>query len=216
MEQSSDSNRIFLFSKTPYHDANVRHIPILDTLYLSASIDFSDYDYIIATSKEVFNALEKIGSWKTLPVIAISEATAAYAKKLGAEVLDIADGYGEGLAALICNKYRDLKALHPHAKVIAFDINSALKKEAILVASFIVYETQCANQVKIDLPYNAICIFSSPSAIKCFKNVYQLLDSYKIICIGETTAKALPRGSVYYLADVTTVKSAVMKAKTFL
>ncbi len=109
-------NNIFLFSKTPYPGVN--HIPILQTSYLKPFIDFSSYDYIIATSKEVFSALDKIGSWKDLPVLAISDSTALAGKQHGAETLDISKGYGKDIVDLIKGQYSNLRALYPHAQII--------------------------------------------------------------------------------------------------
>jgi len=205
---------IYLFSKTSYPDVN--HVPILVPTYVQPSIDFSSYDYIIASSKETLTALNKIGNWKDLPVLAISEATAEFCKQLGGKVLDIADGYGKSIITLVEEKYSDLKALHPHAKVIAFDIESALNEKDILVDSFIVYETSCSNEKAVSLPLEAICIFTSPSAVKCFKKKYEFLPTYKIVCIGETTASALPNDLVYVLSEKTSVESTILKAKTLL
>ena len=206
------SSKIFLFSKTPF--LGVNHIPILQVTYLQPSIDFSAYDYIIATSKEVFTALDKIGSWKHLPVLAISDSTAEAAQEEGAKVLDIAQGYGKGVVRLIHEKYTDLRALHPLAKVVAYDIESALRNSGICFDSFVVYETSCMQDKAIELPENAVCIFTSPSSIKCFEKLYEFLPSYKIICIGETTRAALPKGVDAVISEKTSVASCMQRAKS--
>lgn len=208
------NSRIFLFSKTPYPD--VRHIPILETSYLQPTIDFSSYDYIIATSKEVFRSLDRIGSWKALPILAISEATADYARSLGCQVLDVADGYGDSVVDVIKSHYSTLRALHPHAKVIAYDINKALMAAQIAVDSFVVYETKCAMHAPINLPENAICIFTSPSSVHCFRKVQALLESYQIVCIGETTRLAFGEGVEVTVAQKRSIESCVMAAKVLL
>jgi len=205
---------IFLFSKTGYPE--VTHIPILIPTYLQPSINFSDYDYIIATSKEVFTALDMIGQWRDIPVLAISESTAQYAKKQGAKVLDIAQGYGKSIVALVEQKYAKLKALHPHAKIIAFDLHKALVDLNIEIDSFIVYETSCSKEEKIDLPEDAICIFTSPSSVRCFEKQYTFLSTFKIVCIGETTASALPKDLDYVISEKTSVVSTIERAKSLL
>lgn len=208
------SSRIFLFSKTGYPDVN--HIPIITPSYLQVNIDFSSYDYIIATSKEVLTALDKIGNWKDLPVLAISESTADFASKKGAKILDIANGYGKSIVALIGKKYPHLKALHPHAKIIAFDINKVLSRLNISIDSFIVYETSCSKEKAVELPENAICIFTSPSSVKCFEQKYKFLPTYKIVCIGETTRCALPFGVESVISERTSVLSTIERAKSLL
>lgn len=207
-------SNIFLFSKTSYPEVN--HIPILQTSYLQPYIDFSDFDYIIATSKEVFTALDKIGSWKHLRVLAISEATAEAARAEGVALLDTANGYGKDVVALIQDKYSDLNALYPHAKVVAFDIENALKDTAVKVDSFIVYETSCSQAEPVELPADAICIFTSPSSVKCFEKTYEFLPSYKFVCIGETTRASLPKELDAFVSEKTSVKSAVECAKSLL
>ena len=204
------SNKIFLFSKTGY--PNVTHIPILVPTYLQPSIDFSNYDYIIATSKEVFSALDKIGEWRHLPVLAISDSTAEYAKKQGGTILDIAEGYGKSIVGIVGDKYADLKALHPHAKIIAFDLHGALSALNVSIDSFIVYETSCSQAPKVELPSDAICIFTSPSSVKCFEKKYEFLPNFKIVCIGETTAAALPKDLAYVISKKTSVPSTIERA----
>jgi len=205
---------IFLFSKTGYPD--VTHIPILVPTYVQPSIDFSNYDYIIATSKEVLTALDKIGDWRHLPVLAISESTAEFVKKQGGKILDIGEGYGKSIVGIVENKYANLKALHPHAKIIAFDLHAALKSLNVSIDSFIVYETSCSQAPKIDLPSNAICIFTSPSSVKCFEEKYEFLPNFKIVCIGETTASALPNNLDYVISEKTSVPSTIERAISLL
>ena len=205
---------IYLFSKTSYPDVN--HIPILDVTYFDASVRFPSYDYLIVTSKETILALDKIGAWKILPVLAISEATAEFAKSKGAEILDIADGYGANIVELIEDKYSDLKALYPHAKVTAFDMEAQLQKHKLDVDAFVIYETSCSKANSIELPADAICIFTSPSSIHCFLQKYKFLPEYKVVCIGETTAAALPNDLPYVLSEKTSVESTIAKAKSLL
>ena len=205
---------IYLFSKTSYPEVN--HIPILVPTYLQPSIEFSSYDYIIATSKETITALDKIGNWKILPVLAISASTADFVRKSGGKVLDTADGYGKSIVSIVKNKYADKKALHPHAKVIAFDLHESISQLNIKINSFIVYETSCSNEKEIELPLDAICIFTSPSSVKCFEKKYKFLQTFKIVCIGETTASALPLDLPYVISEKTSVPSTIAKAKSLI
>lgn len=204
------ASKIFLFSKTPYPDVN--HIQILQTHYFQPQIDFSDYDYIIATSKEVFAALDRIGYWKELPVLAISHSTAQSAAEAGAKILDTADGYGESIAEIVNKKYTNLKALYPHAKIIAYDLLDVLLPDAP-IASFTVYETECVKKQNVDLPPDAVCVFTSPSAVRCFEESYEFLPTYKIVCIGETTRSSLPKSIEAVVAEKTSIESAVECAK---
>ena len=208
------SSRIFLFSKTSYPDVN--HIPILHIDYFQPLIDFSTYDYIIATSKEVFAALDKIGVWKDIPILAISKPTEEFAKKIGAKILDVSDGYGKSVVELIKDKFMHLNALYPHAEVVAFDIEDSLNELGVKVDSFSVYKTSCSKAERIDLPSDAICIFTSPSAVKCFEALYEFRPSYKIVCIGDTTRSALPKGVESLTSENTSVQSTIECAKKLI
>ena len=205
---------IFLFSKTAHPDVN--HIPILVSSYFQPLIDFSSYDFMIATSKETLNALEIIGDWKALPVLAISESTANLVKSLGGKVLGIADGNGESISELVKKKYKHLKILYPHAKVTAYDMEAVMNKDNIKVDSFIVYETSCSKAKRVALPSDAICIFTSPSSVNCFLKNYTFLPTYKVVCIGETTASALPKHIDYVLSEKTSVESTISMANSLL
>lgn len=206
--------KIFLFSKTSYPGVN--HIPILQIDYLQPFIDFSSYDYIIATSKEVFTALDKIGDWKNIPVLAISPSTAKFAQEMGAKIMDISDGYGANMVELIKEKYIGLKPLYPHPNVVAFDIDSSLKKHGVQAGSFIVYKTSCSDAAIVELPTDAICIFTSPSSVKCFEKSYEFLPSYRVVCIGETTRSALPEDVDAIVSATTSVQSTIESAKKLI
>ena len=208
------SSRIFLFSKTPYPGVN--HVSILKTEYYQPFIDFSSYDYIIVTSKEVFTALDKIGNWKALPVLAISESTAQYAKEIGARVLDVSEGYGKSVVELIKRKYRGLKPLYPHAKTVAFDIEKSLKALGEEANSIVVYETLCSHSDPVELPQDAICVFTSPSTVKCFMQNYVFLPTYQVVCIGETTRSALPEGVMAVVSESTSLQSTIVWAKKLI
>ena len=206
--------KVYLFSKTSF--PNVNHVPILQIDYLKPSIEFSSYDYIIATSKEIFTALDKIGDWKNIPVLAISQSTAKFAQDIGANILDISEGYGESIIKLIKEKYLGLKPLYPHAKIVAYDIENSLKKLGVDVDSYIIYETSCSDADIVELPADAICIFTSPSSIKCFEKSYEFLPSYRVICIGETTRSALPEGVDSIVSETTSVQSTIESAKKLI
>lgn len=164
----------------------------------------------------MLTALDKIGEWRHLPVLAISDSTAQYVKKQGGKVLDVAEGYGKSIVGIVQKKYSGLRALHPHAKIIAFDLHTSLKDLSISIDSFIVYETSCSQEPKIKLPSDAICIFTSPSSVKCFEEKYDFLPNFKIVCIGETTASALPKELKYVISEKTSVPSTIERAISLL
>ncbi len=212
---NSSKPPIYLFSKTPYDDS-IEYVPIIETTFYDVDIDFSKYDLIVATSKQIFGALDSIdSSWKTLGVIAISEPTAAEAVKHGADVIDMVHGYGTELREKITENYADKKILYPRAKIIATDFADNLREENIAIEDVVIYETSCNKKLKsFELAQHAVLIFTSPSSVACFEQQFTFNEQHIIVSIGTTTQKALPRNIKIYIPEVPTIKASVQLAKT--
>jgi uroporphyrinogen-III synthase len=207
------SDRIFLFSKTPFD--GVMHIPIIQTHSIKTPIDFTSVDYMIITSKEAVLALDDV-LWKSVPVIAISQATAEFILAQGGIVEAIGTGDGQSLSEMILDAYKDKKMLYLHAEKTAFDMQEALDTGGVKVSSEVVYKTECNTEVEAVLPDDAICIFTSPSSVECFMKKFEFLPTHRVVCIGQTTAKALPQELEYTLAPKHSVESSVMQALSLL
>jgi uroporphyrinogen-III synthase len=204
---------IYLLSLTPY--PGVTHLPLLTTKTLCPKIDFARYDLIIATSKAVFKALDAIdGSWKKIPVLAISQKTAEAARAAGAVVVDAGEGYGETLYALIKARFAGKRLLYPRAKVKASDFTDRLRSEGVAVDDVVVYETHCDEKtVCQEIPQDAILVFTSPSAVQCYKRVQSFRASQQLIAIGTTTAAAFAPNERVLLPEAPTVRHAIELAK---
>jgi uroporphyrinogen-III synthase len=205
---------IYLLSLTPY--PGVTHLPLLATRTLRPKIDFARYDLIIATSKQVFKALDAIDTgWKQIPVLAVSPKTADAAVAAGAHVVDTGDGYGETLYTLINAKYVDKKLLYPRPKVKASDFTDRLRREGVAVDDVIVYETLCDEKAaECNIPEDAILVFTSPSAVQCYKRVRHFHASQALIAIGSTTAAAFEPEERVHLPKTPTVRHAIELAKS--
>ena len=206
-------NSIFLFSKTPH--PGVTHLPILDTHFFQPEIDFSRYDAIVLTSKQAVAALKKISpSWKSVPVLSVSSKTAEAVRKAGGKLLETGFGYGDSLADIIINKYASYRWLYLRPRVVASYFKESVVKAGVKVDDAIVYETSCNPECRnMELPDNATLIFTSPSAVACFLEFFELKTSYKVVVIGKTTAKALPQQTKYCMPDEATVDAAVLLAQ---
>ena len=74
----------------------------------------------------------------------------------------------------------------------------------------IMYETFCSDDIqKTQVEDDSILIFTSPSSIKCFLKNHELKSTQKIVVIGNTTAKVLPKNSNFVISSETTVASCV-------
>jgi len=204
---------IYLFSKTPYE--GVLHVPIIKINFLHVSVDLSQYDALVMTSKQAPQALELIDkNWKNIPVIAISDSTAKSVEKLGAKVLHVSGGYGDNLYDDISEKFSNLKILYPRAEVIVSTFSKRLKEEGIDIDEVIVYNTTCNSDIELQsIEDDAVLAFTSPSAITCFLKKFSFKDTHKVVVIGTTTQKRLPLHVKSELSEKTTMKSVIDLAK---
>lgn len=215
MTQDS-KNAIFLFSKTSHPD--VTHIPILATRFFQPEIDFSAYDAIVLTSKQAVTALEKISlEWKMLPALCVASKTAETVEKAGGKLLEAGDGYGDSLTDIIMDNYASYRWLYPRPAVVASDFKERVKRAGVRMDDVIVYETSCNQACRdITLPEGAILVFTSPFTIACFMEFFTFKSSYRVVVIGKTTAKALPKNIKYQMPDLPTVDASVLLAKKLL
>ena len=205
---------IFLVSLTPSDDTGIIHLPLLGTAWLRPVLDLSQYDGIILTSKNGVDALERIDpAWKELPVLCVGKATRQRAAALGAVVLDTADGYGDGVGELLLTRYRTMRWLYARPKVVASDFAVKARANGVRLEEVVVYETVCrAEEIDTEAARDAVLIFTSPSAAKCYLTRFALRDTQTIVVIGHTTATAL-EGCPVHCASEPTVAACVALAK---
>ena len=92
---------IYLFSISSH--PNATSINSLSIKFLKPKIDFSNYDYLIITSKQTSQALQQYEkeNYINIPALCVSTQSALSYEKLGAKVLDIGGGYGDNLISQI-------------------------------------------------------------------------------------------------------------------
>lgn len=204
---------IYLISKTPF--PGVLHIPILKTRFFTPEIDFSVYDGLLITSKQVLKALKPYSqSWKNLPIIAVSETTAEAFRMVGCTVAAVAQGYGEGIAQIVSEQFPERRWLYLRPVIVAGGWVEEAVKSGVSIDQAVVYETDCDEEAAgSEIASDAVLIFTSPSGVECFCKKQKLLPTHTVIAIGKTTQKALPEGVDSSLADKTSVASAVEKAR---
>ena len=185
---------VYILSDTNVEGA--KRLPVIKQRFLSQQIDFSSYDYLIATSKNALLAAEHIDpSWKEIPLVAISKPTAKKARQLGAKVVYVGkSGYGDKLAKEIIERFDPKRRfLYLRAKRVLSNLVSILQKSGFNIDERVVYETVCAECTELrPPPKGSIIIFSSPSTIECFLRCFSWDESYKAIAIGKKTASYFP------------------------
>lgn len=200
---------IYLISKTPH--PGVTHIPILKTRFFAPDIDFSQYDGLIVTSKQILKALEGYSDqWRTLPIIAVSESTAEVFQKEGCAIAAVADGYGEGVGLIVEKQFSQMRWLYLRPERVASLWAQAARDKGVKIDEAVMYKTECNDEaLGCEIAENGILIFTSPSSIRCFCEKRAILPTHTVVAIGKTTKNALPDGVDATLSPSVSVASAV-------
>ena len=202
------SANIYLFSTTSHKDAI--SINPLEITFLQPDIDFSKYDYFILTSKQASLALTQYNQQSLKPALCISQATAKSYKDIKGEVLEIGEGYGDTLSAMIMKYPSSTKWLYVRAKVVASDFVEELQEKGFDIDEAILYESECSKNLQnLQIEEDATLIFTSPSSVKCFLTFNTMSSKAKIIVIGKSTAKALPKNIEYIISEQTSIQSCI-------
>jgi len=202
------SKPIYLFSISSH--PNVTSVNSLAIKFLKPSIDFSKYDYLIVTSKQTSKSLQQYEKQEYIDkkALCVSVTSAAFYEKLGCKVLDIGGGYGDNLVDKIKSYPKDTKWLYLRAKVVASDFVEVCKTDGFNIDEEIVYESDCSQEIlDVEVKDESILIFTSPSSLNCFLKTHEINKKSKVIVIGKTTAKAVPKNTEYILSKETSIDS---------
>lgn len=205
---------IYLFSISSHPDAI--SINSLDVKLLKPDIDFSLYDYLIITSKQTSLALEQYNKndYIDKKALCVSVKSAEAFEELGGKVLNVGDGYGDELSSIIKKYPKSTKWLYLRAKVIANEFVKEAKEDNYNIDEVIVYESGCSKEIlKTKVEDESILIFTSPSSVECFLKNNEISHKNKVIVIGKTTVKALPKNTQYYISEDRTIDSCIELSK---
>lgn len=201
---------VYLFSLSSHPDTiNVKS---LDVDFLKPFIDFSSYDYLIITSKQSVQALKQYDSLEYLSkkALAISKKSAQAFSQIGGSLLEIGGGYGSNIIKNIQTYPKSTKWLYLRAQTVASDFAKECRDDGFLIDEAIVYETQCSQEIaKINVPQNATLIFTSPSSVVCYLQNHSIYEQNRVVVIGATTAKELPKNVKYTISNETSIQSCV-------
>ncbi len=212
----SGNKDIYLFSTASHPDAI--SIPSLEIEFFKPKIDFSSYEYLLITSKQALKALENYDtqSYRDKKLFCISQATANAAKVMGLEVVSIAKGYGDSLISTLHKYPKATKYLYLRGEVVASDFVQICQTDGYSIDEAIVYKSECSKALlEMTFREQSIFIFTSPSAVQCFLKNHTLPQDSLSIVIGKTTAKSLPKETLYTIAPEPSIEACVRLAKTY-
>ncbi len=175
-------------------DESVVNLSVSKIEFLKFELKLSDYDVLVATSKNVFNAL-KFNNIKAinLSVFAIANSCAAAAREFGfSEIYTGKNAHGDDFAREILPLLKGKKVLYLKGKDSASNFLEILQDGGVNIKAIVAYEN-VLNPCKMELkpPKNSILIFASPLNVKNFLNNFGWDESYQVISIGKVTAKEL-------------------------
>ncbi|SFZ97607.1 Uroporphyrinogen-III synthase [hydrothermal vent metagenome] len=205
---------IYLLSPSAKEDTI--SLPMISFSQISSSIDFSNIDTLMFTSKQAVLTADNIDKkWKNIPCIAIGAATKKQIESLGGNVIYHPKSYyAKSLNEDIVEFFKNKNILYLRPKEVSFDSKTYLKKEGIELKEKIIYETSCLNYTIKDKPKkNSIIIFTSPSTIKCFLKNFEWDESYIALVIGKASKIHLPSNAKTFLADEPMIDACIKKAK---
>ncbi|WP_107691437.1 uroporphyrinogen-III synthase [Campylobacter concisus] len=186
--------KIYLISNTKTTDESVVNLSVSKIEFLKFELNLSDYDVLVVTSKNAFNALKFNGiSPINLPVFAIANSCAAAAREFGfSEIYTGKNAHGDDFAREILPLLKGKKVLYLKGKDSASNFLEILQNGDVNIKAIVAYEN-VLNPCKMELkpPKNSILIFTSPLNVKNFLSNFGWDESYQAISIGKVTAKEL-------------------------
>ncbi len=212
-----NTSKIYLLNGESYED--IVSLPVIKINFFVKKIDLDPFDALIFTSKNGVRAIEEIDkSWREKEIYSIGQGTSKEVQKFGVTPTYTAkNSYGDSFAQEIKDRLINKKVLFLRAKVVTSKLNQILINENIDLQEEIIYETVCEKYTPSKRPLkNALIIFTSPSTIKCFLKNFDWDETYRAICIGEVTAKALRADMKNYISDTQTVLGCIELAKSHL
>ena len=211
--------RIYLVSNTKTADESVINLSVSKIEFLKFEINLSEYDALVATSKNAFNALKfnEISTLENLPVFAIANSCAAAAREFGfSEIYTGQNAHGDDLAREILPLLKDKKVLYLKGKDSASNFLEILQKGGVNIKAVVAYEN-VLNPCKMELkpPKNSILIFASPINVRNFLTNFGWDESYQTISIGKVTAKEL-KFTTPIVSQNQDINACIALAKTLL
>ena len=210
--------KIYLVSNTKTADESVVNLSVSRIEFLKFDLNLSEFDALVATSKNAFKALKFNGILPiNLPVFAIANSCAAVAREFGfSEIYTGQNAHGDDFAREILPLLKGKKVLYLKGKDSASNFLEILQNGGVNIKAVIAYEN-VLNPCKMELkpPKDSILIFSSPINVRNFLTNFGWDESYQTISIGKVTAKEL-KFSTPLVSQSQDINACIALAKTLL
>lgn len=186
-------SEIYLVSHTPKKD--VKNLKVCKIEFLDFSVDLSKFEALVVTSKNSIKALKSNNiNLVNLRVYSIGDGTTKEALSYGfKDIYTAKNSHGNDFADEIAPFLKGKKTLFLKAFKTVSDVGGILIKKGAILTQITAYKNVFLSLDKnLKPPFGSILVFSSPSNVEGFiKNFGKIDESYKVISIGNATAKLL-------------------------
>ncbi len=188
------------------HDSLIEPLLTIE-IYQNQAIDLLDVAALIVTSANGIRAFTQNCEVRSIPVLAVGEATARAAQELGFENIDSAHGDVDDLVRLITSKQPvdDKILLHIAGTKVAGDLAGQLSALGYVLRRQVLYEARASESLSLTTRtaisngnIDAVVIFS-PRTAKTFVRLVlreQLQDKVSnvtVFCLSDAVAQATSR-----------------------
>lgn len=208
---TKQAQAVYFFGEAPLK--GVSHLPLVQTQYINPQIaSLNTFDFLIVTSKRSIMALQSFAyDFGSVELFCVGKKTASFAKSLGLNVVYEASGYAKDLISAILPQIDKRKGLYLRPKTVANDFIVDYVQKGLLDEA-ICYETLCIQSTSEKLIRPATFLFAAPSQVHCFLKHFSFKHEDKVFVIGETTAKALPKGIKFQISSQASLEIMVQEA----
>lgn len=211
-------DEIYLISHT--QNQAVKNLKVCEIEFLKFSVDLSKFEALVITSKNSIKALKFNNIKKVnLKVFSIGDSSTKEALKYGfSDIYTAKNSHGNEFANEIASFLKDKKTLFLKAEKTVSDVGGILIKNGAILTKITAYKNNFLNlDESLKPPLGSILIFSSPSNVEGFiKNFGKIDESYKVVVIGNATAKLLSSHKNLIISEKQSIDECLKLAKNLI
>lgn len=211
-------DEIYLISHT--QNQAVKNLKVCEIEFLKFSVDLSKFEALVITSKNSIKALKFNNIKKVnLKVFSIGDGSTKEALKYGfSDIYTAKNSHGNEFANEIASFLKCKKTLFLKAEKTVSDVGGILIKNGAILTKITAYKNNFLNlDESLKPPLGSILIFSSPSNVEGFiKNFGKIDESYKVVVIGNATAKLLSSHKNLIISEKQSIDECLKLAKNLI
>lgn len=211
-------DEIYLISHT--QNQAVKNLKVCEIEFLKFSVDLSKFEALVITSKNSIKALKFNNIKKVnLKVFSIGDGSTKEALKYGfSDIYTAKNSHGNEFANEIASFLKGKKTLFLKAEKTVSDVGGILIKNGAILTKITAYKNNFLNlDESLKPPLGSILIFSSPSNVEGFiKNFGKIDESYKVVVIGNATAKLLSSHKNLIISEKQSIDECLKLAKNLI